>query len=200
MATFYTLGPFHLDVETRILFRGAEPLALGQRAVALLCALVERHGKPVSKDALIEAAWAGLTVEEGNLAVQIAALRRVLGEVPGGERWIETLPRRGYRFVGPVIIRMQDATVASPAATTPGRTQTEVLAVAEDPKHKIDTASRAGRRGEAASAAPVHAGNPERRQLTIMVCSIVGSMPLAADLDPDVWTGGALQEKSVRME
>src|SRR5262249_1724147 len=89
MATSYTLGPFHLDVETRILFRGAEPLALGQRAVALLCALVERHGKPVSKDALIEAAWAGLTVEEGNLAVQIAALRRVLSEVPGGERWIE---------------------------------------------------------------------------------------------------------------
>src|SRR5262245_61672335 len=46
----------------------------------------------------MEAAWAGLTVEESNLAVQIAALRRVLGEEPGGENWIETLPRRGYRL------------------------------------------------------------------------------------------------------
>jgi hypothetical protein len=45
----------------------------------------------------MEAAWAGLTVEESNLAVQIAALRRVFGEEPGGENWIETLPRRGYR-------------------------------------------------------------------------------------------------------
>src|SRR5262245_16650409 len=53
------------------------------------------------QDALMEAAWAGLTVEEGNLAVQVAARRRVLGEEPGGENWIETLPRRGYRFVGP---------------------------------------------------------------------------------------------------
>jgi len=102
MATTYILGPFRLDAEAEILFHGAEPLALGQRAVALLRVLVERPGIPVSKDALIEAAWAGLAVEESNLAVQIAALRRVFGKEPGGEHWIETLPRRGYRFVGPV--------------------------------------------------------------------------------------------------
>ena len=47
-------------------------------------------------------AWNGRAVEESNLTVQIAALRRVLSEVPGGDRWIETLPRRGYRFMGPV--------------------------------------------------------------------------------------------------
>ena len=70
--------------------------------MALLCALVERPGAPVSKDALIEAAWPGLAVEDSNLTVQIATLRKVLGEEPGGDRWIETLPRRGYRFIGPV--------------------------------------------------------------------------------------------------
>jgi TolB-like protein len=113
MTTSYTFGPFHLDAGTGILFRGADPLALGQRAVALLCALVEQQGKPVSKDALIEAAWPGLTVEEGNLAVQIAALRRALSEEPGGERWIETLPRRGYRFVGPASITGQDPIAAA---------------------------------------------------------------------------------------
>src|ERR1700746_2988235 len=101
MTTIHALGRFRLDAEAEILFRGSEPLPVGKRAVALLRALVERAGAPVSKDALLEAAWSGLAVEESNLPVQIAALRKVLGEEPGGESWIETLPRRGYRFVGP---------------------------------------------------------------------------------------------------
>ncbi len=116
MATSYILGPFRLDADAQILFRGAEPVALGQRAVALLRVLVERPGAPISKDALIEAAWAGLTVEESNLPVQIAALRRVFAEEPGGEGWIETLPRRGYRFIGPVSVGDQGTVAASPPA------------------------------------------------------------------------------------
>ena len=99
----YALGPFRLDTQDNLLFRGSEPLALGRRALALLQALVERPGALVSKDALIEAAWPGQAVEESNLTVQIAALRKVLGEVPGGDRWIETMPRRGYRFIAPVV-------------------------------------------------------------------------------------------------
>jgi len=101
MTTIYTFGPFRLDADAKILFRETEPTALGQRAVALLCALIARAGTPVSKDALIEAAWPGLAVEDSNLTVQIAAVRRVFEEVAGGANWIETLPRRGYRYVGP---------------------------------------------------------------------------------------------------
>lgn len=115
MAIIYVLGPFRLDSEAEMLFRGAEPVALGKRAVAVLRALVARPGVPVSKDALIEAAWAGLSVEENNLVVQVAALRRVFGEEPGGERWIETLPRRGYRFVGPVGIEERGIIAPAPA-------------------------------------------------------------------------------------
>jgi len=102
MATIYSFGPFRLDDESEILFRGNEPTTVGQRAVALLRVLVEQPGTPVSKDALMQAAWPGLVVEESNLPVQIAALRKTLGQEPGGEGWIETLPRRGYRFVGPL--------------------------------------------------------------------------------------------------
>ena len=113
----YALGPFRLDTQDDLLLRGSEPLTLGRRALALLRALVERPGALVSKDALIEAAWPGQAVEESNLTVQIAALRRILGEVPGGERWIETMPRRGYRFIGPVVTKQPaDALAFAPRA------------------------------------------------------------------------------------
>ena len=98
----YEVGPFHLDASHGVLLHGNEPIALGRRAVALLQALIESAGTLVSKDVLMEAAWPGQAVEESNLAVQIAALRRALAKAPGGDRWIETMPRRGYRFVGPV--------------------------------------------------------------------------------------------------
>jgi len=125
MGTAYALGPFRLDTQGDLLWRGTEPTALGRRAIALLRALVERRGAVVSKDALIDAAWSGQVVEENNLTVQIAALRRVLGEEPGGDRWIETMPRRGYRFVGPVrtteqndaIVRSEPAPKSSVEAT-----------------------------------------------------------------------------------
>jgi TolB-like protein len=97
----HAFGPFRLDSEAEILFRGEEALPLGRRAVSLLRVLVERPGKPVTKDALIEAAWPGLAVEDSNLTVQMAAIRRVLADAPGNDTWIETLPRRGYRFIGP---------------------------------------------------------------------------------------------------
>jgi TolB-like protein len=102
MPTVYRFGPFRLDAAAEILFRGADPVAVGQRAVALLRVLIEQAGIPVSKDLLIEAEWPGLSIEESNLTVQIAALRRVFESEPGGEGWIETLPRRGYRFRGPL--------------------------------------------------------------------------------------------------
>src|SRR5260221_1784412 len=101
MATIHDFGPFRLDADAETLFRGDEPVALGQRAVGLLRLLLERAGAPVSKDALIDAAWPGLAVEDSNLTVQIAALRRVFQENAGSADWIETLPRRGYRYVGP---------------------------------------------------------------------------------------------------
>jgi DNA-binding winged helix-turn-helix (wHTH) protein len=113
MDTVYEFGPFRLDLSAEILFRGADPTPVGRRAVAVLWALLERRGVPVSKDALLQAAWPGLAVEDGNLTVQIAALRRVLGEEPGADRWIETLPRRGYRFTGPVVA-IEDALQAPP--------------------------------------------------------------------------------------
>lgn len=99
----YDIGGLRLDAEARVLTHDGEPLALGPRAVAVLLALVSRANEAVAKSEIMDAAWPGLVVEEANLAVQISAVRRALALVPGGENWIETLARRGYRFVGPVV-------------------------------------------------------------------------------------------------
>jgi len=119
MARAPQVSPFRLDAKAEILFRGTEPVALGRRAVALLRLLVERAGTPVSKETLIEAAWPGLAIEESNLTVQIAALRRAFGKQPGGANWIETLRGRGYRFVGPPIPIVSAPEPASRAPSAP---------------------------------------------------------------------------------
>ena len=104
MSTVYELGPFRLDAEAAVLTYAGVPMALGSRGVAVLRTLVERPHEYVAKGSIIDAAWPGVVVEESNLAVQISAIRRVLARAAGGEHWIETLARRGYRFVGPVAV------------------------------------------------------------------------------------------------
>src|ERR1051325_6509361 len=114
----YQFGPFRLDPEAGILYRGAEPTMLGQRAVALLRLLLQNAGVPVSKDALVDAGWGGLAVADNNLTVQIAALRRVLADAADAESWIETLPRRGYRYVGPAVATDGPQGSAAPRAAS----------------------------------------------------------------------------------
>lgn len=130
MATIVEFGPFRLDANAGILFRGGEPTPLGQRAVALLSLLLQRAGAPASKEDLISAAWPGLAVEDSNLTVQIAALRRVFEETAGGAAWIETLPRRGYRYVGPSVAEdpaQPNGLSGSPALTLPDKPSIAVL-------------------------------------------------------------------------
>jgi non-specific serine/threonine protein kinase len=98
----FELGPFRLDADAALLTRDGALTPLGPRAIQVLGTLVAHAGEYVSKSKLLDTAWPGVVVEESNLAVQIAAIRRVFAQAPDAEHWIETLPRRGYRFVGPV--------------------------------------------------------------------------------------------------
>lgn len=102
MTRIFELGPFRLDADAALLTRDGALTPLGPRAIRVLGALVAHAGDYVSKAKLLDTAWPGVVVEEGNLAVQVAAIRRVFAQAPGADRWIETLPRRGYRFVGPI--------------------------------------------------------------------------------------------------
>jgi DNA-binding winged helix-turn-helix (wHTH) protein len=91
-------GSFTLDIERGSLLRDGRPLAVSSKGMLLLQALVGSEGAPVSRDRLMEAAWPGIAVEESNLSVQIAALRKLLGTMEDGSDWIFTVPRVGYRF------------------------------------------------------------------------------------------------------
>lgn len=98
----FAFGPFVLDPRAGTLLRGDAPVAAGHRGLKLLAALVERPGEILGKAELMDAAWPGTAVEEGNLTVQIAQLRKLLGSAADGGDWIATVPRVGYRFTGTV--------------------------------------------------------------------------------------------------
>lgn len=100
MGPRFAFGPFLFDTERGTLSRDGETVAIGQRCHSVLRALLEARGAILSKEALMKSAWPALVVEESNLSVQIAALRKALGRTPMGEEWIVTVPRSGYRFVG----------------------------------------------------------------------------------------------------
>jgi DNA-binding winged helix-turn-helix (wHTH) protein len=100
----YSFGPFELDTAGGVLRRDGQPISLGQRGLALLEALLDADGQPVGKDRLLERAWPGSIVEEVNLTVQIAALRKALGTAPDGREWIVTVPRVGYRLPRPAAL------------------------------------------------------------------------------------------------
>ena len=101
----FQFDQFHLD--RRGLFRrdrcaGLAPVEVGSRALDVLRVLLERPGELVSRHEIMTAAWPGIVVEDNNLTIQIAALRRVLDQDRANGSCIQTVPRRGYRFVVPV--------------------------------------------------------------------------------------------------
>lgn len=94
-----SFGSFVFDRASATLWQGDELAPVGGRGTAILDALLQADNAVVTKAALMDRAWPGTIVEEGNLAVQIATLRKVLGRRPDGSEWISTVARVGYRLV-----------------------------------------------------------------------------------------------------
>jgi predicted ATPase/DNA-binding winged helix-turn-helix (wHTH) protein len=110
----YSFERFRLLPQQRLLLEDDKPIHLSSRALELLIALVARAGEIVSKDELMAHAWPTTVVEEGNLRVHIAALRRALGDGRDGTRYLLNTPGRGYSFVAPLSVSL-----TSPASVTP---------------------------------------------------------------------------------
>lgn len=98
----YRFDQFQVDVTNRLLFRNGENVSLAPKVFDLLLLLVERPGDVLAKEELMQLLWPNTFVEDNNLTVSMSALRKALGEGKDGVKFIETIPRRGYRFVVPV--------------------------------------------------------------------------------------------------
>ena len=99
---FYEFGNFRVAANERILFRGSEPLRLPPKTFDLLLVLVTNGNRIIEKEQLMREVWADAFVEDANLTVHISALRKILANGNGESRYIETVPKRGYRFTAAV--------------------------------------------------------------------------------------------------
>jgi DNA-binding winged helix-turn-helix (wHTH) protein/TolB-like protein len=122
----FDFGSFRLDPATRQLLRAGEPVHLTPRVFDTLVFLVEHRGRVLGKDELLAAVWPGLVVEENNLGQAISKLRQALGEAPGDNRFIATLPGHGYRFVA-------DVTEVEAGDIGEGRANGQLLPDAKEP-------------------------------------------------------------------
>jgi len=109
----YEFGPFLLIPAERQFLRDNEPVSLTPKSFDLLVVLVENSGHLIEKGELMKRIWPDSFVEEANLSVNISALRRALGEGPDENQYVETVPRRGYRFVASVKERWDKGTESS---------------------------------------------------------------------------------------
>ena len=117
----YEFGPLRIDGSERQLSRNGEPLPLPPKAFDVLLMLIENHGRIVTKDELMKRVWPDTFVEDANLTVNIAALRKVLGKGKDGSNLIVTVPKYGYRFVGSVV---ESSSKDNPAPKVAGEAST----------------------------------------------------------------------------
>src|SRR5918995_3118342 len=115
VARIYRFGSFTLDVGDRSLKRNDVAIPLTPKTFDLLVTFVENAGRLVEKDSLLRSVWPDVAVEEGNLTKGVFSLRQILEE-EGGHRYIETVPKRGYRFVAPIIAGASQQPAAAEAA------------------------------------------------------------------------------------
>jgi DNA-binding winged helix-turn-helix (wHTH) protein/Tfp pilus assembly protein PilF len=106
-------GDFQFDPEVPLLTRGSRSLELSPKALQILAVLVRNAGRVVSKDDLLNIVWPDALVEEGNLAVHVFALRKALGAGATTAGYIETVPKRGYRFAAPLVSVREGSTAES---------------------------------------------------------------------------------------
>jgi TolB-like protein/DNA-binding winged helix-turn-helix (wHTH) protein/Tfp pilus assembly protein PilF len=122
----YEFGSFRLDTEEKVLMRQGQAVPIPPKDLETLLVLVEQAGHIVQKDELMERVWPGVFIEEGNLSRRVFNLRQVLGDSPDGRKYIETIPRRGYRFIAAVHENAESEGTLQIASQASERPQTAV--------------------------------------------------------------------------
>jgi len=114
----YAFGRFRLNAEEGVLRHDGLPIALAPRVFATLLALVRRAGHVVPRETLVSEIWPETFVEDGNLTQNISILRKVLGTDDTGRPYLDTVPKRGYRFAA-VVTRVDDGPMPVAAGPSP---------------------------------------------------------------------------------
>src|ERR1022692_4806789 len=135
----YEFGPFQLDPPERLLLCDGQPVPMTPKAFDLLVVLVERGGHLVEKDELLRTVWPGSFVEEGNLSVMVSVLRKALNDDRGLHKYIETVSKRGYRFVADI------RQIGEPETISPARLRIDEARVAVEIPSQAETRATGSR-------------------------------------------------------
>src|SRR5688500_4937629 len=137
----YEFGPYVMDPRSRILLKDGATVRLTPKAFDTLLILVQHAPQVVSKEQLLKEVWPDIFVEEGSLSHNIHGLRKVLGDDSSESRYIETIPKRGYRFVAPVKVSREES-----AQSDVSDTKAEVVVDEKVPLAPVATSPQKNRR------------------------------------------------------
>ncbi|HVF55931.1 MAG TPA: winged helix-turn-helix domain-containing protein [Pyrinomonadaceae bacterium] len=126
---FYEFGAFRIDLEERLLMHEGQPVHLAPKVLDTLLLLIERRGRVVRKDEMMNLLWPDSFVEESNLTQNVFTLRKALDEGSDNVQYIETVPRRGYRFVANVKETQEEIHAPEAEVTVPMMSEEEVVQV-----------------------------------------------------------------------
>jgi DNA-binding winged helix-turn-helix (wHTH) protein/TolB-like protein len=169
----YEFGCFRLDLEECLLLRDGRPVSLKPKALEMLTLLIENSGRMIEKEELMRRLWPDSFVEEANIAVNISQLRKALGQNVSGEQYIETVPKRGYRFVAAV----REIDVAAPSLVVRERVRSHVII---EEQETDDEAELSVARKTRANAIPDWLRTPQSWFETNPLLTIVASSLLTA--------------------
>ena len=156
---FYDFGPYRLDAGERRLLRDGETVPVTPKAFDLLQVLVENRGHLLEKEELLKAVWPDTFVEEANLSVIVSHLRKALSDGGDEQRYIETVPKRGYRFVASVGELEDEQASLGLWGTSSGRVSEQAEAVRRDRKEAVqEAATKRSRPAEPSRSVPGGSG------------------------------------------
>jgi Tol biopolymer transport system component/DNA-binding winged helix-turn-helix (wHTH) protein len=167
----YEFGPYRLDTTERLLLRDGERVALTPKVFETLVALVERRGHLVEKDELMKTVWPDSFVEEANLTNNVSALRKILGTGQNGQDYIETVPKRGYRFTAPV----RELAGAEPADLVLEKHTLTRIITEEEERTEHEPASGSLTSGVAGPRRTGRRARPLARALAVAAMLVVGA-------------------------
>ncbi|MBI4751148.1 MAG: winged helix-turn-helix domain-containing protein [Acidobacteria bacterium] len=172
---FYEFGPFSIDAGNRLLLRDGEPVALQPKTFDTLLLLVEHRGQVLEKNEIMDKVWPDTIVEESNLTQNIYILRKILADPASEHKYIETLPRRGYRFIASV----EEVWNEEAGLLVEEHTKSTIVIEEEQDEVRKEIENQSDGAEEAILAAPESGRSVWRQKMLVATCVVIGLVIVA---------------------